>query len=271
MRPSRWISLLVLLVAPLLVAGCAGPQGAEATEPTGATGTTPSFRAPAGFQLDGPTITPLDGRNRSLREDDGALVRYTLRQPADAPNASTALVSFLLNGEVDDVETVTLAPGESKGFERRIDAVRNLTEVRVEVRAGSASGKATAPVTAWPRVGELLRFDDYFMVNVENWTADAAASHTVVHVTVTRGGTPFHEFRAHLLCLDEKAGVKSVGVSRPELQPQPGASETLQMTLPLCGGETYGVDFKAEVGGGETVYGRVLFVPKGWTPPAPAA
>lgn len=270
MRPLRW-TLLLLLVAPALLAGCTGPEGAEATPPTGAAGTPPQFRAPAGFELEGPTITPLDGRNRSLREDDGALVRYTLRQPADAPNASTALVSFLLNGQVDDVDSVTLAPGQSKSFERKIDAVRNLTEVKVEVRAGAANGQASAPVSAWPRVGETLRFDDYFSVEVANWTADTATAQTVVYVTVTRGATPFHEFRAHLLCLDDKGGVKSVGVSRPELQPQPGASEALQMTLPLCPGETYGVDFKAEVGGGETIYGRVLFVPKGWTPPAPAA
>jgi hypothetical protein len=59
---------------------------------------------------------------------------------------------------------------------------------------------------------------------------------------------------------------------RPELQPQPDTPEALEIRLPPCPGETYGVDFKAELPAGGVLYGRVLFVPKGWAPPvAPTA
>lgn len=265
MRPSRRTSLLALLVVPALVAGCMGPNAAEATQPSGV---APTFRGPAGFQLEGPTILPLDGSERGLHEDDGALVRYTLRQPADAPNASTALVSYLVNGRVDDVETVTLAPGQSKSWERKVDSVRDLSEVRVEVRAGLANGKASAPVTPWPRPGEWTEYGTRFRVDVDSWTRDEAASETVVRATLMRGPSPFQEFRSHLLCVDAAGAVKSVGVVRPDLQPQPDNAQALEMRFPLCEADTYGVDFKADLPEGGVVYGRVLFVPKGWSPPA---
>jgi hypothetical protein len=269
MSPLRW-TLLLLLVAPALLAGCMGPKAAEATPPSG-NGTTPVFRGPAGFQVEGPVILSLDGTARPLREDDGALIRYTLKQPAEAANASTALVSFLLNGKVEDVETVTLAPGQSRSWERKVETVRDLPEVRVEVRGGSALGKAAAPVQPWPRLGEWLDMSPRVRVNVDSWSKDDASAQTVVRATVMRGASPFQEFRAHLLCVDAKGGVKSEGVVRPELQPQPGTAEVLELRLPLCPGETYGVDFKADLPDGTFVYGRVLFVPKGWTPPAATA
>lgn len=270
MRPPRWTVLLSLMAAPALLAGCTGPEGAEATQPSQSLpvgeGSGTAFRGPAGFVVEGLAVTPASGQERPLREDDAALVRYVIKQPADAANASTALVSFLLNGQVEDVQSVTLAPGQSRSFERRVDDVRNHTALKVEVRAGGSVAKAEAAVSAWPRMGEWVAFDDYFRVNVDGRALDETTGETVVRVTVTRGTQPFQEFRAHLLCLDAQGAVKSQGVSRPELQPQPGAAEVFELRFPSCAEATYGVDFKADVEGGKNVYGRVLFVPKGWKP-----
>lgn len=278
MRNLRWSLLPLLLVVPLVLAGCTGPaKDAEATDagvaPTAGVAAPPA-RGPASFRLEGPTVTPDDGRDRPLREDDGAIIRYTLTQPAESGQAGTALVSFILNGEVRSVDGVTLAPGQSKAFERRVNAteLREMKDVRVEVRAGGAVGRAQAQPASWPRPGEWLVMGDHFRVNVDGWTQDALSAETLVRVTMSRGGLEFHDFRSHLLCVGPDGAITSEGVNRPALQPTPGGVETFEMRLPACAGETYGVDFKADVNGRNgALYGRVLFVPKGWTPAAATA
>lgn len=270
----RWC-LPVLLLASVVLAGCSAPDGAEATQPNVGAGPqtgggAPAYTGPASFVIEGPLVTPLDGRERSLREDDGALVRYTLRQPSEAGVGGAALVSYIVNGNVTDVENVQLAPGQTKTYERKIEAVRGMKELSVEVRAGSAVGKASAPILAWPRLQEPLSFEPHFTVRVENWTRDEVAGATFVTVTFQRGLQAFSEFRAHLMCSDQAGAVKSAGVVRPELQPQPNTVETLEMQFPLCPatGGTYGLDFKANLDDGGTLFGRVLFVPVGYAPPA---
>lgn len=263
MHDRRWL-LLCGLVALLPLAGCTGPDEAEATTPS----VPPTFRPPAGFVLEGPTITPLDGAARPLREDDGAWIRYTLRQPEAATEAGTAFVNLLLGGTVVEVEAITLAPGASKAFEHKIDAVRGMGRLDVEVRAASANGRASADVLDWPRPGEALAFGDHFQTTVDGWTRNETPPETVVRVSLTRGAQPFTELRSYLLCLDPEGKPARAGNARPQLQPDANGTEALELRFPLCAGETYGVEIKADVASG-SLMGRVLFVPKGWTPPAP--
>lgn len=276
----RWF-LPLLILTSVVLAGCTAPDEAKATQPPAgappAGGSPPttggtSYNGSAAFVVEGPVITPLDGRERSLREDDGALIRYTIRQPSEAATGAAALVSYILNGTVTDVENVQLAPGQTKTYERKVDEVRGMKELRVEVRAGSALGKATSPILAWPRLQEPLSFEPHFTVRVENWTRDEVQGATFATVTFQRSLQAFSEFRAHLLCEDAGGAVKPQGVMRPELQPQPNHVETIELRLPLCpaSATTYGVDFKADLDAGKTVYGRVLFVPHGHVPPAAA-
>lgn len=274
MLPLRWV--LLLLVAPALLAGCAGRDGGEATSPPTAStsaGTPAPTPGTAGLLLEGPVVTPLDGRERPLREDDGALITFTVRNPPDAKGTASGFVSYILNGNVSDVEAVRLEPGKAKTYERRIEEVRGLKQVSIEVRAGSAQGKVVAPVLAWPRQGETLPFEPYFHARVDSWAVDAMTNETVVGVSLARGTSPFYEFRVHLMCVGAEGGEpRSAGVVRPALQPHPGTSEAFEVRLPPCpaGATTYGVDVKADVEGDRSLFGRVLFVPVGWTPPAAA-
>lgn len=270
--PRRTLLVLTLL-APGLLAGCTdGGSDAEATSPgttTPPAGGGPAAR-PGSFEIQGPTLRPLDGQDRPLREDDGARVAYTVLLPSTASSSATALVTYLFNGEVEEVQSIQLAPGQSRSFEHTLPAVRNYTELHVEVRAGSASAEASADVSAWPRVSEWLTMGDYFHVMVESWSVDPDTRETVVNAVMKRGVRPFFEFRSHILCLDEEGGVTSVGSVRPDLQPMPNGVQAFELRLPPCPDETYGVDFKADAEGGQTLYGRVLFVPKGWAPGASA-
>lgn len=272
---SRRILLVAMLLAPGLLAGCTGGgSDAEAVSPgtttPPATGGGPPAARPTSFQIQGPTLRPLDGQDRPLREDDGARVTYTILLPSTAPSSATALVTYLFNGEVEDVESIQLAPGQSKSFERTIPEVRNYTELKIEVRAGSTSAKASGDVSEWPRIGEWLTMADYFHVMVEGWRVDPDTRETVVSAVMKRGVRPFSEFRSHILCYDEAGKVTSVGSVRPDVQPLPNGVEAFELRLPPCPHETYGVDFKADAEGGVVLYGRALFVPKGWEPPASA-
>lgn len=275
MTLRTWTLLVASLLAGSVLAGCAGTGEGGGDEsqivPPPTTQQPPAqggngFRMTVGgFEIDGPTILPLDGRNRTLREDDGARIAYTLRAPAEG-KAVSAFVTFALNGQIVDVQTVTLQPGDAKAFEKVLPAVRDLKEVRAEVRSGSAKVSAHSPVDPWPRTGETTAFGNV-TVRVERWLKDPADGSTLVNVTIDNKDDKGIAFlHARILCSDEKGNVTAEGFAEPAL-PTPGSAGMSDIRLPGCPHTLYGVEFKGKESDQTGVYGRILFVEAGWRPP----
>lgn len=272
MHASRALSLALLLLVAVL-AGCTSGGGpAEAQEPTPVV-TTPADPTPAAngssgarFLIEGLVIVGPEG-NATLREDDAhALVRYTVRQPADAPKTEAAFVTYLFNGRIVDVVQLKLAPGEEKEYERKVTDLRANKTFRVEVRAGASSAKAEAQVTPWPRAGEdeLLLGPLAIRIPFGLVEQDGRA---LVNLTLDHRGPEqtFRDFRAKTLCLGADGTTKPTQSVRLEA-PTLGNSTGADVYLDDCPEGYYGIEFKAVAGEGEIV-GRLLLVPDDWRPP----
>lgn len=267
-RLARTLAPWLLLA--LVLAGCTGKPQESGNPPTNGTstnGTTNGTRA-AGFLIQDLAIRPANGENRSLHEDDHAVVRYTLVNPETGGGASDFLVSYLLNGEVQDIHTIRLAPGESKPVEWRMDDLRDLKPIKVEVRAGNQKASAEASVTEWPRTGDRVDLGPV-VVTVNRWLKNATDGGTDVNVTAERKDGEAGNYsllRAHVVCADAKGNVTASGEERPNV-PEPGMSAMTDIHLPGCAETLYGVEFTGKDPAGQPIYTRILFVERGWRPP----
>lgn len=276
-RASR---LLVALVVASTFAGCMGDRdGTQGSvdpglvpDPQGTTG-TPAPATVSGFLVENLQVVPEGATNRTLMEDDVAVVRFTVRQPADASGAGTHFVTYLVGGRIVSTENVRLSPGEGREYEKTITDLRGLTKVEVEVRVGGSKANLTAPVGLWPRAPGETAFGSLTMT-ISNWTADLQANATLVNLTFSRApASPqqMSNFRIKTLCADAAGAVTGSSSQRPEL---PGPGETLvhELRLPGCGAQTlYGVEYRADGFDGTPITSRVLFVPAVWKPGAPTA
>ncbi|HWH09336.1 MAG TPA: hypothetical protein VNX21_09055 [Candidatus Thermoplasmatota archaeon] len=264
------------LLLALLVAGCARPDesGDARANDGNATTTTPppAGGRVAGFRIDGLSIAPAHGEDRPLHEDDAAVIRYTLVNPASEGGPSDFLVSYLLNGEVQDIHTIRLAPGASKDFEFRLDDLRDLKPIKVEVRAGSEKASAEATVAEWPRTRDRVDLGP-MAVTVNRWLKNATDGWTDVNVTVERkegeAGT-YSMLRARILCADARGNVTTAGEARPNV-PEPGMAAMTDIHLPGCPETLYGVELSAKDAQDRDIYTHILFVERGWRPPVTAA
>lgn len=265
------------LLASLMLAGCARPDesgNARAGDDANVTTTTPPTQSTRvnGFRIDGLAIEPAHGENRSLHEDDAAVIRYSLVNPATEGGTSDFLVSYLLNGEVQDIHTIRLGPGESKDFEFRDDDLRDLKPIKVEVRAGSERATAEATVAEWPRTRDRVDLGA-FHFTVNRWLKNATDGWTDVNVTVDRKGGEVGNYsmlRARILCADASGNVTTAGEARPNV-PEPGMSAMTDIHLPGCPETLYGVELTAKDAQDQLLYTRILFVERGWRPPAAAS
>lgn len=262
--PRAPLAALLLILASL--AGCVERDQASVDPPVA---NDPSSDPPASgglgqFVLEGPTLLPASGEERSLYEDDALTIAYTLRVPQDAPT-TTGFVTLLVNGEVARSENLQLQPGEGREFEHTLPTLRNHTAVKAEVRALQARGEAEADVHKWPRVGERREYGGFAMAAYA-WAQDLPNGTTVVNATLENLGGTFSTMRIKLLCADATHAISEVGVVEP---PMPVAGQPLvtDLRLPLCpeGSVTYGMQATLRDGVGQpAVYARVLFVPAGW-------
>ena len=268
-----------LLIA-LLTAGCARPDesGNGQTSGNGTNGsatTTPptgSGARAAGFRIDDLAIAMEGGANRTLREDDHVVIRFTLVNAATDGAPAAYLVSYLLNGEVQDIHTLRLAPGERKSFEYRDDDLRDLKPIKVEVRAGDQKATAEASVAEWPRTGDRVDLGPV-VVTVNRWLKNATDGWTDVNVTAERkmgDEGNYSLLRARVLCADAKGNVTTAGEERPNV-PEPGMAAMTDIHLPGCPETLYGVEFGGKGPQGEDIYTRILFVERGWRPPVSPA
>lgn len=265
---SARIVLCVLLLATAFT-GCAEP-GAESVEP-GAPPTTPTNPGSAArFQVTDLVILAPDGTVGPLHEDDAnATIRYVIRHSADATGDETAFVNYVLNGRILDVTQLTLQPGESKQFERKVTDLRAGGTIRVEVRAGSSTAMANADVLAWPRaaqgtlaLGPVTIRADYGLMETDG--------RVLVNLTIDHVGPAqeFRDFRVKMLCLSPQGEIlstKSVDLDTPTL----GNMSSLDVVVDDCQHERYGLEFKARGDDDSDLVGRMLLVPAGWRPPAP--
>lgn len=279
-RLARTLAPWLLLA--LLTAGCASPDesgnGQTNTPPTNDSGTTTTTPPTggggrvAGFRIDDLSIASADGANRSLREDDHVVIRFTLVNPATGGEPAAYLVSYILNGEVQDIHTLRLAPGERKSFEYRDDDLRDLKPIKVEVRAGDQKATVEASVTEWPRTGDRVDLGPV-AVTVNRWLKNATDGWTDVNVTAERKAGDagnYSMLRARILCADAAGNVTTAGEARPNV-PEPGMSAMTDIHLPGCPETLYGVELSARDAEGKDLYARILFVERGWRPPASTA
>lgn len=261
----------VLLGTLLLVtafAGCAGEDevesGGDIVPPT----TTPtSAPLPTGtFQVAQLAILAEDGTARALYEDDKALVRYVIAQPAQDNRSGTAFVTLLLNGRIIDVQQLTLKPGEEKTFERLIGDLRDNRTLSVEVRAASAVAQVDASVLAWPRAGEGELVLGPMAIRVPYGLMEQNGR-VLVNLSLDHRGPeqPFRDFRVKMLCFDAEGKVqetRSVDIAGPSL----GNSTGVDVLVDDCTQGFYGLEFKARDDAGGLV-GRMLLVSEDWRPP----
>lgn len=251
----RIASLVVLLTLASAFAGCMG-GGAESTD------TTPVVTPSAHFQVASLNVTPENDSARSLLyEDDGAaVVRYVVRQPADAPR-ETAFITYLLDGRIVDVQQVAIEPGEEKSFERRVPDLLHRRAIDVEVRAGSSSQKAHADVLLWPRAGS-----DTLVLGPLKIRADYGLleqdSRVLVNLTLDHVGPEqtFRDFRVKMLCLGIDGQIHETHNVRVEW-PTLGNATGVDVSLEDCRHTRYGLEFKANAEEGREIFGRLLLVP----------
>ena len=263
--------LAPFLVVIVLLAGCARPEESggnrTTTVPTTNATTAPTAPRVAGFLIQDLNVTPASGEARPLREDDQAKITYTLVNPATSGGTTDFLVSFILNGEVTDVSTVRLSPGESKPMTRSIDDLRDGKPVKVAVRAGSESASLEAPVAAWPRTGERVDLGPIFLT-VNRWLLNTTDGWTDVNVTIERRPDPdgnYSFLRVRGLCADPLGNVTAHGETRPNV-PEPGMSAMSDVHVPPCEDTIYGVEVTARDALDNPFGTRVLFVERGWRP-----
>lgn len=266
---AAFVGLVVLVSA---LAGCAGlGDGVETSgdilPPTNSTGgsVTPS----AHFEIVDLRILAPNEKARQLYEDDAeAIVRYTVRQPADVEGAETAFVTYILNERIVDVLQLKLAPGEEKNYERRVTGLRDNRTLHVEVRAASASAKAEATVLDWPRAGQDELILGPLAIRVPYGLVEQDGR-VLVNLSLDHRGPAqtFREFRMKGLCLGGDGSVNETASVRVE-PPTLGNSSGVDVLLPNCPEAFYGLEFEATGAEGE-IFGRLLLVPEGWRPPQP--
>lgn len=268
----RFALVAVAFLLPL--AGCVGGSGEEANPGTGTTttpstnGTTtpPTNGGASGFDVVDLQIQPADGRKGTLREDDMILVTWSLRNDGGA--RASHFMSLLVNGEVRDVQTVTLEPGGARSFEKRFPPWSGEDDLSVEVRAGARKATTSARIDEWPRTGEPVDIGPA-VVTVQRWLKNTTSGGTDVNVTVQRKAAPdgnYSMLRAHALCATQDGNVTTHGEARPEA-PDPGDVSMTDIRLPGCPDTIYGVDLTGQDAQGEDIYVRILFVERGWRPP----
>lgn len=288
-------------------AGCASPDGEESNPPAtdssttdpednGTAGDDPNLTDDAGgngtddsgsgsdaqeadaFVIEDLRVVDEDG-NDTIHEDDRVTVSYAVRNPDASSGSVTRFVSLAIDGEVVSVDQVTLAPGESKAFDHELGSVRGRESVVAEVRVAPARERVEATVVEWPRTGEQIEIGP-LSIRVNRWLKDIEDNSTLVNTTFamaaagTGGGSAaaagdLSELRANILCVDASGAVTVVGEVDPDL-PETGASGTQDVRLPECEERLYGVRFTGRLDG-ERVEQRVLFVERGWQPPASGA
>lgn len=261
----RSLAIALLLLATSLTSGCARPGDAEAVGRIG--GGIPPSSSVARFEVVSLTILPASDPDRAtLYEDDGgALVRYTVRQPADAERAETAFVTYLLEGRIMDAQQVKLAPGEERSFERRIAPFAGGQTLHVEVRVGGAIARAEAPVLAWPRarldallLGPVTIRADYGLLEQDGRVI------ANLSLALAADAPALRDFRVKMLCVDDEGEVDLTPSVRLPLPP-PGEAGAQDVSVEACRATRYGLEFKMDAPEGELV-GRLLFVPRGWSP-----
>jgi hypothetical protein len=267
-------SRALLLGALLLVtasAGCTGRgddgigTGGDIVPPTV---TTPTTTTPAtgSFQIAQLAILSGEGTARALYEDDQAIIRYVIAQPAESGRSGTAFVTYILNGQIVDVQQMTLAAGEEKTFERKLADLRDDRALKVEVRAGSAIAKAEASVLAWPRAGEGELVLGPMAIRVPYGLMEMDGR-VLVNLSLDHRGPEqtFRDLRVKMLCLSETGEIRETHNERIA-GPTLGNSTGVDVFLANCSQGFYGLEFKADDDAGE-IMGRMLLVSTAWRPP----
>jgi len=239
----------LLTLAALLVAGCSG-KPTESARPSLTNATpTPSTGVPASFTLSGPVLQgPKDRDPGVFFEDDAVNAHYEVGLTGTDSGASTALVSFLVNGQVMDVQTIALHAGETRKFDRAL-SLANATALHVEVKMGAARGEANATIHKWPRVGAPLALGAGSL-RLDTWTNHTAGIHLEGEVTIPEGG----RLNVRLLCLDAK------NVPQPSAPQEPTTSGPFTLDFASCP-RPYGLAVSATDAAGATASGRILFAP----------
>lgn len=264
--------VLAMVVAAASAAGCTRPdEAADDPDRTTVPTTIPTGNVTPGarFQVASLEILHLDGTPGELHEDDGgALIRYIVLEPADAPRAETAFVTYKLNGRIVDVQQLKLEPGQNKTYERKIGDLRDNRTIRVEVSAASSVKRTEATVKDWPRAGsDTLEFGplriraDFGLMEQDG--------RVLINLTLQNVGPeqPFRDFRAKMLCALPNGTVKSTSSVRLDM-PTVNNSTGVDAILDDCGTDTrYGIEFKARGAEGPDLVGRLLLVPVGWRAP----
>ena len=265
------VLVLATVLAAASFAGCTRPEEAAdggndttnlTTTPTGSV--TPGAR----FRVAALEILHPDGRPGPLYEDaGGALIRYTIEEPADAPGAETAFVTFKLNGRIVDVQQLKLEPGQNRTFERTLGDVRDNRTIRVEVIAGSSSARAETTVQDWPRAGRDTLTAGPLQIRADFGLMEHDGR-VLINLTLKNVGPEqeFRDFRAKMLCAQSDGSIRSTNSVRIPY-PSVNNSTGVDAILDDCGSDTrYGVEFKASGDGGVEHLGRLLLVPDAWRP-----
>jgi hypothetical protein len=252
MRPTL-VPVLALALA-LAFAGCASRSPNEATANGSGNVTAPTQGAP-GFLVQDLKVSPGDGRARALHEDDTANVTYTLKNAGQG--AASYLVSYILDGAVKDVETVTLDAGATKSFTQPVGPVRGLKAIDVEVRAGDQDARVHTDVTPWPRTLQDVPLGGGLSLHVNGWPVNATTGGWDVNVTlaVQPNETAPAEPHARLLCQDASGNVTATG---DQLVPIPDVGNWTFATVsePACPFTLYGMEFETPYAYARVLYGQ---------------
>lgn len=270
--------ILATLIAAASLAGCTRPQetaddgngSTNGTPPTGTGNVTPG----AHFRVESLLILHLDGRPGELREDDaGALIRYVVSEPDDAPRAETAFVTYKLNGRIIDTQQVKLEPGKNKTFERRIGELRDNRTIKVEVIAAGSTARAEAIVQDWPRAGASEQPLIFGPLEIRaDFGLMEQDGRVLINLTLKNVGPdqPLRDFRAKMLCTLPNGTIRATNSVRLDA-PSVNNSTGVDAILDDCGTDTrYGVEFKARGADNVELVSRLLLVPTGWRPPTSA-
>lgn len=273
-RLQRRCLIIVLALLALPLSGCLGDDGApeESTQPTpsgNVTAPTPGANesGEGAFLIEGLELRAngSDAPATVFHEDDVVEARYTVRHPGSPGKAITRFVTFVVNGEVEDVQQLRLEPDGSRDYTQPLGSMRGRERLDVEVRVAPSAARVNATVEEWPRTGEETRLGN-LTLRVHRWLKDADGS-TLVNVTFrmpSAGAENLTEARAKIICADEAGTITLGGDARPPM-PAPGEGGVQDVRLPGCPHTLYGVRFKADEGGRE-VEKRILFVDRGWAP-----
>jgi predicted component of type VI protein secretion system len=260
------VSATLLLLA-LLLAGCAShtsenvPGNATTTPPGGtpvSTTPTPSANATNGtgeaaFVLAGPTLRFPNGTTSTVfHEDDDVVAHYELSLTPNAPSDHTALAALLVNGNVIDVETVHLQPGQTKAFDAPV-SLANATRLLVQVNVGAARGETNATIVRWPRLSQTFPLGAASVT----MTHEANASDGV-HVRLsiwTPADGNVTALRVALLCPDARGHLTAQGDQQAPLTPGVAVDDGLDFAP--CNAP-YGLALVATDALGDHA-GRVLF------------